>query len=301
MTTNIKKSPNMNGAPKKSSHNNGLSSVLQSTNLQVDNEKMDGVTLSGNDHSECYDSGEKDLDGDVVFIDDIFVEMCEGTLTINTELQIKDYFNILRVLFTIKEKMEVDDNGQKDNELREDAMEENGKGRKRLAEEIKVQVETNCTGTTEESEEGMEKASLEINQPNNIDQNEREEQHNASVEGKNNNSNKIEKKLSESSSNLQVVVNKEEIIEECNVQLKRKGRQDKAVSVEDNHQIIEDRENSLKSSLYNNATDLLLRLQSASSNHRNNLASVNAVRNVLQESTVGSEKENYKLSLLREK
>ncbi len=291
----------MDSAPKKSSHNNGLSSVLQSTNLQVDNEKMDGVTLSGNDHSECYDSGEKDFDGDVVFIDDIFVEMCEGTSTINTELQIKDYFNILRVLFTIKEKMEVDDNGQKDNELREDAMEENGKGRKRLAEEIKVQVETNCTGTTEESEEGMEKASLEINQPNNIDQNEREEQHNASVEGKNNNSNKIEKKLSEPSSNLQVVVNKEEIMEECNVQLKRKGRQDKAVSVEDNHQIIEDREKSLKSSLYNNATDLLLRLQSASSNRKNNLASVKAVRNILQEGTVGSEKENYKLSLLREK
>ncbi len=291
----------MDGAPKKSSHNNGLSSVLQSTNLQVDIEKMDGVTLSGNDHSECYGSGEKDLDGDVVFIDEIFVEMCEGTSTINTELQIKDYFNILRVLFTIKEKMEVDDNGQKDNELREDAMEENGKGRKRLAEEIKVQVETNCTGTTKESEKGMEKASLEINQPNNIDQNEREEQHNASVEGKNNNSNKIEKKLSEPSSNLQVVVNKEEIIEECNVQLKRKGRQDKAVSVEDNHQIIEDREKNLKSSLYNNATDLLLRLQSASSNRKNNLASVKAVRNVLQEGTVGSEKENYKLSLLREK
>ncbi len=52
----------------------------------------------------------------------------------------------------------------------------------------------------------------------------------------------------------------------------------------------------------NNATDdLLQRLQSASSNQRNNITSVKAVRNVVQEGTINSEKENYRLSILREK
>ncbi len=70
--------------------------------VQVDNEKMDGIKSSGNDCSEFCDV--KDLDNDVVFIGDFFVEMCEDSVIINTGLQIKDYFSILRVWSQSKRK-----------------------------------------------------------------------------------------------------------------------------------------------------------------------------------------------------
>ncbi len=208
--------------------------MLKSSNIQLDSEKMHDIKSSGNDHSEICDSCEEHWDGDVVFIDDIFVEMCEGNSTINTELQIKDYFNILRVLFTIKEKMEVDNNGQKDNKLREDALEE--KGRNVLTDEIKENGENISNGQTEEIEAGKENTSSEINQTDNIDE-----------------------------------VDKDKEDEQKNLTSNR------------------------------NATDHLQRLQSASSSQRKCFTSVKAVRNILQEGTVSSEKENYKLSLLREK
>ena len=232
ITPDIKKCPadvsGQNNAPKKSDDYNGLSSVLKSSNVQLDSEKMHDIKSSGNDHSEICDSCEEHWDGDVVFIDDIFVEMCEGNSTINTELQIKDYFNILRVLFTIKEKMEVN------TQLREDTLEE--KGRNGLADEIKENAENNSNGQTEETEAGKENTSSEINQTDNIDE----------VD---------------------------------------KNKEDEQKNVTSN----------------NDANDHLQRLQSASSSQRNCFTSVKAVRNVLQEGTVSSEKENYKLSLLREK
>ncbi len=154
MTSVTEESPDVGGqrnAPKKSSHNNSSSSVPQNSHVQVDIEKMDGIKSSGNDCSEFCDV--KDLDNDAVFIDDIFVEMCEDSVIINTGLQIKDYFSILRALFTIKEKMEVDDNGQKDNRLTRYAIEE--EGRNVLTKEMK---EKSDNAPTEEVEERKENA-----------------------------------------------------------------------------------------------------------------------------------------------
>ncbi len=126
--------------------------------------------------------------------------------------------------------MEVDNNGQKDNELREDTLEE--KGRNGLADKIKENAENNSNGQTEEIEAGKEITSSEINQTDNIDE-----------------------------------VNK--------------NKEDEQKHVTSNR----------------NATDHLQRLQSASSSQRKYFTSVKAVRNILQEGIVGSEKENYKLSV----
>ncbi len=79
-------------------------------------------------------------------------------------------------------------------------------------------------------------------------------------------------------------------------------RQDKPINGEDNKKMHNEEKNLKSSSNVSDSTaNLLQKLQSACLFYKRPITSVNAVRKVVQEGNINSEKENYRVSFLREK